>query len=177
MAGFQKNEAIDRNWPALLQGIHHTIALSRPQYSEEETMQIAGMPSWASGIPFVIVSSYMFVPQGWDWAKWGPLNIWPITKTNKNQMLECLEVQPTTVTSKLLLPLSKVCAEKPLCDRPQKEEEATSLSHVLLFLFFCWDLLHLLLVQFALAFCYGPWTVCAYYNLLSVASPKPRSLT
>ena len=75
MAGFQQSEAIDRNWPALLQGIHHTIALSRPQYSEEETMQIAGMPSWASGIPFVIVSSYMFVSQGWDWAKWGPLNM------------------------------------------------------------------------------------------------------
>ena len=30
--------AIDRNWPALLQGIHNTIALSRPQCSRGETM-------------------------------------------------------------------------------------------------------------------------------------------
>ena len=30
--------AIDRNWPALLQGIQNTIALSQPRYSQGETM-------------------------------------------------------------------------------------------------------------------------------------------
>ena len=35
---FQQIGAIDRNWPALLQGIHNTIALSQPRYPEGETM-------------------------------------------------------------------------------------------------------------------------------------------
>ena len=35
---FQQSGAIDRNWPALLQGIHNTIACSQSQYSGGGTM-------------------------------------------------------------------------------------------------------------------------------------------
>ena len=53
---FKQSEAIDRNCLALLQGIHHTIAnaLRQPDTLKRRQCQILGMPSWASGIPFVI---------------------------------------------------------------------------------------------------------------------------
>ena len=37
--------AIDRNWPALLQGIQNTIASSQPDTLEGRQCQIAEMPS------------------------------------------------------------------------------------------------------------------------------------